>query len=121
MSAPPRADYVAGCPDCSSVKGADCIEDVAGFYRNHHSRGHEVEWMWGVACVGDVDVEVTDAGSVANLSAIIESLETLFHPAEIPAELVYETCLNEGAMKEMLAEQLDGLPSTVADRVGSLD
>lgn len=121
MSAPPRADFVAGCPDCGQAKEADTLEDVAGFYRCHHSNGHDVEWMWGDAHVGDVDVKVTDAGSVANLPAVIGSLETLFHPAEVPAELVYETCLNEGAMKEALATQIEDLPSTITDRVGTLE
>jgi hypothetical protein len=120
MSVPPRADYVAGCPDCGASKEADSLEAVAGFYSCHHRHGHDVEWMWGQADARDVDVEVTDAGRVANLAAVVGGLESVFEPAAVPAELVYETCLSAGARKAAVDDQLQRLPDAVTCRVDSL-
>lgn len=121
MSAPPRADFVAGCPDCGQSKGADDLDVVAGFYTCHRCEGHDVEWMWGHALTLDVDPDVTSAGTVANLRSVIHTLEDHFEPATVPGELLYETCLNAGAAKGALDDQFDQLPATVTDRVTLID
>lgn len=120
MSAPPRAEYVAGCPDCGQSQEADSLEDVACFYVSHRGEGHDVEWMWGNALTLDVDPMVTDAGDVANLRSVIETIEDHFEPAAVPGELLYETCLNAGASKRALDDQLQALPPGVNERVTSI-
>lgn len=119
MSAPPRAEFVAGCPECGQSKAADCLEVVACFYSYHRSEGHDVEWMWGHAL--DVDPQVTAAGGVANLQSVISTLEDHFEPAAVPGELLYETCLNAGATKGALDEQFDGLPEAMTGRVTPIE
>lgn len=121
MSAPPRADFVAGCPDCGSAAEGDRLEEVAGFYTCHHSHGHDVEWMWGEPGVACVDVDVTDDGRVANLTEVVGDLGSTFDPAAVPAELVYEISLSAGARKAAVETQLRELPAAVTDRVDSLD
>jgi hypothetical protein len=100
---------------------ADCLEDVAGFYTCHHRWGHDVEWMWGDGRVEHVEIHVANGGEVSNLPAVVGTLESVFHPAEVPAELVYETCLNGGATKQAVETQLQELPTSITERVGSLD
>jgi hypothetical protein len=121
MSAPPRADFVAGCPDCGKSKEANSLEAVAYFYVCHHGEGHDVEWMWGNALSLNVDPIVTRTGSVANLPTVIRVLEDHFEPAAVPGELLYETCLNAGATKRALDDQLKSLPTSVADRVTPIE
>ena len=121
MSAPPRADFVAGCRECGFSMEADSLDDVAWFYTCHHVAGHDVEWLWGIEMTLSVDPRVSEDGRVRNLSAVIGSLVPVFHPCTVPAEFLFERCLNAGAEKAAVEDQLDELPDSIVDRVDPLD
>jgi len=121
MSATPRADFAAGCQRCGRSMETDSLDDVAWFYACHAVAGHDVEWLWGSDSTLTLAVEVSPDGGVRNLGAIVGSLDELFRPSRVPAELVFETCLNAGAEKATVERQLEALPERVARRVDPLD
>ena len=121
MSAPPRAGFVAGCQQCGSQMEADSLEDVAWFYACHREAGHDVDWLWGTEMTLTVETRVTGDGEVANLTALIGTLEDIFRPTDVPAELLYETCLNAGAEKAAVEAQLERLPDNITDCIAPLE
>lgn len=121
MSVAPQAKFVAGCPECGRSVEADSLEIAADFYVCHRAEGHDVEWLWGHALALGIEPQVTDVGSVANLRSVIRSIEAHFEPAAVPGELLYETCLNAGATKDALDDQIESLPATVTDQVTPIE
>lgn len=121
MSAPPRADFVAGCRECGQQMEADSLDEVAWFYACHHVAGHDVEWLWGSESTLTVQVEVTEDGGVRNLGTVVGVLVGLFHPSAVPAELVLENCLNAGAEKAVVERQMQQLPPLIRERIDPLD
>lgn len=121
MSAPPRADFVVGCPQCRYSLESDSLTDVAWFYACHRTAGHEVEWLWGSESTLTDEIEVAEDGRVTNLGTVVGVLVGLFHPSRVPAELVLENCLNAGAEKAVVERQLEELPELIRSQVELLD
>jgi hypothetical protein len=121
MSAPPRADFVAGCRECEQEMHADSIDDAAWFYACHREAGHDVEWLWGAESTLTVTIEVNESGGVENLSTVVGLLDRLFEPSAVPAELILENCLNAGAEKAVVERQIEQLPRLIRERIDPLD
>jgi hypothetical protein len=121
MSAPPRADFVAGCPECEQEMHADSIDDAAWFYACHREAGHDVEWLWGAESTLTVQILVDQHGGVENLATVVGVLDRLFDPSAVPAELILENCLNAGAEKAVVERQIEQLPPLVRERIDPLD